>query len=743
VKRGSLGASQGIVSGYDGTSASRSVLYFSSTDQLAYDNGGSAAVLLASTAVYRDPSAWYHILLSIDTTQATASNRVLLFVNGTQLTAFASANYPALNANTQLLLNNANNFIGQLAASTWFFDGYMTEVNFIDGQALTPSSFGTTDPETGAWEPMQYTGTYGTNGFYLDFRDNTSTTTLGLDYSGNSNNWTTNNISVTAGITYDSMLDVPTPWVGYSATTDTSAVTRGNYAVLNPLDKTASLSVINANLTASFNSTNQVCFSTFGVSNGKWYWEVNPSTTTEDMIGVANASATRSGYTGSDANGWSYYKTNGNKYNNATGTAYGATYANTDIIGVALDMDAGTLTFYKNNVSQGTAFTGLTGTLFPTLSTAGTGAAQSINFGQRPFTYTPPTGFKALCTTNLPNPTIRLGAQYFATSLYTGNGSTQSIVNNSNTTATTFQPDFVWTKSRSYVNSHRLFDAVRGTQAVLYSNLTAAETTETGTLTAFNSNGFSLGSNGECNTNAATYAAWQWRAGVSAVSNTSGTITSTVDAGTTQGFSIVTYAGTGANATVGHGLGVAPKMIIVKSRNASNNWPVWHGVITGSQFLLLNTTDAVGTAANVWNSTVPTSSVFSVGTNIGTNNSGTTYVAYCFAEIAGYSAFGSYTGNGSANGPFVYLGFRPRFVMIKRTDNTGFWTMLDSSRLGYNVTDKPLYANVSNAEATAQGTDFIASGFKVRATDNDVNTSSGTYIYVAFAENPFKFSNAR
>jgi hypothetical protein len=172
--------------------------------------------------------------------------------------------------------------------------------------------------------------------------------------------------------------------------------------VLNPLDKTASLSVTNANLTASFNAANQVCFSTFGVSNGKWYWEVNPSTTAEDMIGVANAFATRSGYTGSDANGWSYYKTNGNKYNSATGTAYGASYANTDIIGVALNMDTGTLTFYKNNVSQGTAFTGLTGTLFPTLSTAGTGAAQSINFGQRPFQYSAPSGFLPLNTFNLP-----------------------------------------------------------------------------------------------------------------------------------------------------------------------------------------------------------------------------------------------------------------------------------------------------------------------------------------------------
>lgn len=732
VKRGKLGAAQVLFSAGTGTAEFR--LGFISSDAIEIYEYTSPSYnwQKITTAVYRDPSAWYHIELTYDTTNGTAANRIKLYVNGAQVTSFSTDTNPTSSFSGYVNSAVAHG-IGSFSTGANYLDGYLTEINFVDGQALTPSSFGETNSVTGVWQPKKYGGTYGTNGFYLNFSDNSNNTatTIGKDYSGNGNNWTPNNISVTAGTTYDSMIDVPTNYADGSTG-------RGNYAVMNPLDKTASLSVTNANLTASFSSLNQVCFSTFGVSSGKWYWEVNPSTTAEDMIGVANASATRSGYTGSDANGWSYYKTNGNKYNNATGTAYGATYANTDIIGVALDMDAGTLTFYKNNTSQGTAFTGLTGTLFPTLSTAGTGAAQSINFGQRPFTYTPPTGFVALNTQNLPTPTISNGANYMAATLYTGNGTSQSIVNSGG-----FQPDLVWVKERSGTRNNRLVDSVRGATKEIYSDLTFAEATDANGLTSFNSNGYSIGSSVGYNANGITQVGWQWKAGNSSSSNTNGSITSTVSVNATAGFSVVTYTTPASftNATVGHGLGATPAMLIVKSRGAVGSWPVWQKSLNSTDYLLLNTTDAKATSANMFNGT--SSTTFTIGTS-GNWGGNTTFVAYCFAAVAGYSAFGSYTGNGSTDGPFVYCGFRPRFIMIKRTDTTGDWHILDTSRDTYNVAGNVLYPNLSSAESgVVWNQDILSNGFKLRITGANENASGGTYIYAAFAESPFKLALAR
>jgi hypothetical protein len=256
-----------------------------------------------------------------------------------------------------------------------------------------------------------------------------------------------------------------------------------------------------------------------------------------------------------------------------------------------------------------------------------------------------------------------------------------------------------------------------------------------------------LGNYGNVNLNASSnYIAWQWNAGGSTVTNTSGTITSTVRANTTSGFSIVTYTGTGANATVGHGLGVAPAFGIVKSRSSVTDWKVWHQSLTSAAYyLFLNTTDAQGNASSIWGTSPGrTSTTFSVGTNSDTNASGSTYVAYCFAPVAGYSAFGSYTGNGSTDGPFVYLGFRPEFVMIKNATSAGSsWEMFDNARETFNLMDLELLANSSNAEGTYTYGDFVSNGFKLRSTNNGVNQSSATLIYMAFAENPFKYSLAR
>ena len=333
-------------------------------------------------------------------------------------------------------------------------------------------------------------------------------------------------------------------------------------------------------------------------------------------------------------------------------------------------------------------------------------------------------------------PTITNGGKYMQAITYTGTGSTQTI-------AVGFQPDFVWIKSRSAATDHKLTDSVRGVTKALISDTTGAETTDTNGVTAFTSNGFTIGSDSVYNTNAATYVAWCWKAGGTSASNTNGSITSTVSANTTAGFSVVTYTGTGANATVGHGLGVAPSMIILKQRNAVDYWVVWQTALGSTGYLLLNSTNGSSTAATYWNSTTPTSTVFSLGSDSRPNGSGTTYVAYCFAAVAGYSAFGSYTGNGSTDGPFVFTGFRPRWVLVKRSDSTGDWNLHDTSRDAYNVADKSLFPNASNAETTPYYMDILSNGFKIRDSGSSMNTSSGTYIFMALAENPFRNALAR
>ena len=339
-------------------------------------------------------------------------------------------------------------------------------------------------------------------------------------------------------------------------------------------------------------------------------------------------------------------------------------------------------------------------------------------------------------------PTIPAGNLYMNATLYTGNNSTQTIINGP--AGASFQPDFAWSKNRSNARSHALVNSIAGATLQLQSNTTVAEFT--GGFASLNSNGFSLNNNFNENNINETYVCWQWKAGGTAVSNTSGSITSSVSANTTSGFSVVTYTGTGANATVGHGLGVAPSMIIIKVRSrAGDDWGVYHQSLGNTGFLALDTTAANTSSGVFWNSTSPTSSVFSIGTNSNVNPSAQTLVAYCWAPIAGYSAFGSYTGNGSADGTFVYLGFRPRYVLLKRTDSSGNWGVWDTSRDPYNAVQYELVPNASDAETTAAGPrmDILSNGFKLRNVGVAYNASGGTYVYACFAENPFKYSNAR
>jgi hypothetical protein len=343
------------------------------------------------------------------------------------------------------------------------------------------------------------------------------------------------------------------------------------------------------------------------------------------------------------------------------------------------------------------------------------------------------------------------GSTVFAATLYTGNGSSQSINNAVN--GVNFQPDLVWVKNRSGAYDHILVNSIVGANINLYSNRTNAEVTNNsgGYISAISSTGFTAitGSTNATDTNATSnnYVGWQWKANGAAVTNTAGSITSQVSANTTAGFSVVTFTGNGSNpATVGHGLGAAPTMIIFKRRNSAVNWFVYAGAAGNGAFEGLNTTAAYSSGSAVFNLTAPTSTVFSLG-NVDGNASGGTYVAYCWAAVPGYSAFGSYTGNGSTDGPFVYLGFRPRFIMTKRYTATGNWVMLDTARNPYNDTNLTLYANASDAESTGAGGnwgfDILSNGFKIRGVNSEINTSGQSYLYAAFAETAFKFANAR
>jgi hypothetical protein len=726
VKRSKLGVDATLFHAYDGSASRRAQFGFNTSDQFVMNQGGGGTSAIGTTtAVFRDVSAWYHIVFYADYANTTFK----LYINNVEQTISYSSS--VINADGQINAAIAHQISSQ-GGSAAYFDGYLTEVHFIDGQALTPSSFGETDTITGVWKPKKYSGSgYGTNGFYLNFSDNSSLTTssnvgIGKDYSGNGNYWVTTGLSVTAGAGNDSLIDTPTPYAD-------GGNGRGNYCTLNPLDN--QLTLANGNLqfdraTTSWRSSR----STVGIASGKWYWEVTPtanSGTLFCMAGIALNSATLGDYFAASATGWAYSAHDGGKYNNATYSAYGATWTTNDVIGIAFDADAGTLTFYKNNTSQGTAYTGLTsGPYIPAVSLYGTQTAY-VNFGQRPFAYTPPSGFVALNTQNLPEPSIKKPSSYMDVKLYAGNNGTLTV------TGLGFSPDLVWIKNREVAGtSHVIQDAVRGATAYLSSNLTAAENTNTSNnwFRAFTSDGFTVAATtsggtptSEWNNNGSGYVAWCW------------------DESATPGFDIVTYTGTGVNGqSINHNLGVTPAMIIYKCRNTpsgvNGNWLVWHKSISQA-FPTSTTFSATGfTGATLLNLTSG-SLTYVYDNQIGEN--GKNYVAYLWSEVAGFSKFGSYTGNGSSDGPFVFTGFRPAWVMIKRTDTTNSWAIIDNKRIGYNMANYHLNANLSDVEYTDLNVDILSNGFKNRGTGGTTNASGGTYVFAAFSESPFKYALAR
>jgi hypothetical protein len=842
---------------------------FITTDNFGLEwTAGVAGAKYRSVEVFRDFSAWYHIVVAFDTTQATDSDRVKVWVNNSLIsnTGAGGGGWPSLNTDYQV---NDTIFHG-IGGNVDLSDQYLADIHFIDSQALTPSAFGEFDTN-GVWQPIEYTGTFGTTGFHLPFSDNSTAAALGTDSSGAGNTWTVNNIAVggtgnylsgfsgdaawsggprknafdgnlstfwqvdqpssnvlysstwtaassipfttlrvyvfpeygygvgaywkingvtmpnqtgsagwytptgvgsslstielTAknnGSTYeygrlyaieingvilvdssivgpanDSLVDSPT---NYGTDTGVGGSVRGNYCTWNPLFS-SSFTYTNGNL--DIISANSNAHATIGVGTGKWYWEATPTTvgSTNDSlrIGVRTASGSYTGYVRNRSADLQYGTQAGDG-----GTADSVVWQANTVYGLSLDCDNNELKVYKTNSLIATVAIQSGQTWFPWLGAEGTSATWVFNWGQRPFAYTAPSGFKALCTTNLPEPTIADGSTVMDVALYTGNGSTQTI------SGLNFSPDLVWIKARSTSSyNHFLLDTVRGVNNELNSNTTDFEYTRPapGSLTAFNSDGFDLNTAIGVNASSTTYAAWTWDAGSSTVTNTQGSISSQVRANASAGFSVVTYTSSSSVSTVGHGLGVAPYLIITKNRSVSNTWWTYHNAIGNTKAMRLDTTDAQTTISSTWNNTSPTSTVFTVGGEWGNGNN---IVAYCFAPVAGYSSFGSYTGNGAtgwpnADGPFVFLGFRPKFILWKCTSQAENWVIYDSVRETYNFVNDKLLPNSSAAESTNNNheIDFLSNGFKIRNNNGEFNQNAATYIYAAFAENPFQYARAR
>ena len=812
-----------------------------------YFQGGNGTYS-TSTEVFRDPSAWFHFLISVN------SNNFTVYVNGTSIKTGTIRSLDTSTNGIRIGVNYGNYY-------PW--DGYIADYYLIDGSALTPSSFTETNTLTGQLVPKLYTGSFGTEGAHLKFDDNSSVSALGTDSSGNNNNYTvTGDWSVTAGVGNDSVTDTPT----------------NNFCTLNPISFTnAGGTFKNGNLDFTADSNYATRIGNFSLKTGKWYWEVIITNLGTDLHGIIQ---------GSDPDGNTYpgYDTNGTAkgigwFSGSGGLLYGAVpdgatngatigagntalsaYTTNDVLGFASDIANGTLAFYKNGSLEYT-LTGIgSHDWFPAICGYGTSSTKTVNFGQLKatstayadanghgnFKYSVPSGFLALCSANLSDPAIIFSNKHFDTLLYTANGGTQNI------TGLNFNPDWVWGKSRSQAFSHDLYDTVRGDNLRVFADITNAETT--GYLQFGVTGGFALSAGGNINDGTDSVVAWNWNAGdtdgktytvtvvddsgnkfrfdgfgTSAVtldlaeggtyifnypsghpfkfsttsdgthgggseyttgvthnsstqvtivvaasaptlyyycsshsgmggqvntnstlgsSNFDGTTQAVVKANPTAGFSIVTYTGTGSQTTIGHGLGVAPKLVLTKSRSTTGSWGTLNLAADPTAESRIHLNDNGGYSSYqgnyLWGDTVPTSSVFTVKQDAATNASGVTYVAYVFSPVEGFSSIGRYSGvGGNSNGNFVFTGFKPAFLIVKNFASES-WLMVDSARNPSNPVDRRLFPNNSSNDSSEIVADFLSNGFKARNGGGAyiISGPSSNYLYWAFAETPFKFSRA-
>tara|TARA_B100000575_G_scaffold168057_1_gene134471 strand:+ start:2331 stop:4853 length:2523 start_codon:yes stop_codon:yes gene_type:complete len=723
---------------------------------------------------FRDTSAWYHIVLAVDTTQATNTNRSKLYVNGVQETSFSTANYPSQNLDTWVNHTTYPVRIGRFGwGHTTYFDGYMTEYNFIDGQQLDPTHFGYTESQTELWRPKRYEGTYGTNGFHLEFKDNSSTTTLGKDTSGDGNDFTANNFSVSAGAGNDSVEDTPT----------------NNWCVWNQLSDVSDITLSEGNLKAVSGADSwPAIFGTHGVSSGKWYYEAIGADNTRWGLGWSIEDF-KSGTSNTFSVGhFAYSQDPLTLYQDGSGVAINGTptFTTGNVLQIAIDIDNGKTWFGINNTwvnaSNGSAGNPAAGTNH-TITFSEKGQKHypkminnlgnvSVNFGQQGFTYTPPDGFQALSSANLPihSPSVLRPQRHFGTLLYTATGNAMSV------TGLEFKPDLIWQKRRDSTGGshfHYLFDSVRGGRKGLQSNTTGAEFTGPDPNMTFTNNGFDMiaSTGGQANASGGTYVAWCWKAGGSSSTfNIDGTgyanaTAAGLDGGTANptgasvntkaGFSIISYTATNnQNVSYSHGLNQAPEIIITKDRDNTRDWGVYYSVVgTNTNWAQLNSSNAQGsnnsgiTPVGGFSGSymtlhqdyfAPSYNAFANGGNDGNDK----MIAYMWHSVPGYSKFGSYTGNGNADGTYVHLGFRPVFLITKNASNAYDWMMFDVKRSPFNDINDYLFPNSSSSEGTGSTTinvDFLSNGFKWRGSssgNNYINKSGDTFIYMAFAEQP-------
>ena len=683
VKRCALGSVQYILDTYDGSSTNDGMIRFNTDNTMSIRLGSPSSLLYITNRTFEDTSKFYHIMLSVNTGESTAADRAKLYVDGDRITSFSTQTTSG-SVNTQFNYSSATFRIGSTTSGSYDFDGYLAEFNQVDGTALTPDTFGLTDTSTGRWIPKALTGiTYGTNGFRLQFG---SSSALGDDTSGNENDF-----SVTNLVAGDQTTDSPTQ----------------NHATWNPHPNTGgTLSEGNLKLVTA-SSGYSVKLATLKPKSGKYYAEFTIGAENGGLlIGVQELATAPSSSSTTFPQGdgsFAWRGSNGYVFNGGSSSVAGSTYTTGDVLALALDLDNQVLKFYKNNSLDNTI--GLTGKDVG-IAVGDFGNTQygtvTANFGQKSFTYTPPTGFVALQQDNLPE---------------TAKGIT----------------GFTWIKDRDNSMNHNSYDSSNGEFNRLVPNATSAILNTQGGVSKFLKGGIAVGDTANVNNSGASMVAWNWVAnGGTTASNSNGSITSTVQANTTAGFSIVQWTGDGGQSTVGHGLSNTPTIVIQKNLDSTSDWWFYTTAIDGSyDYLKLDSS----VAKSDFSATAPTSTVFT------SHGWGTTsMIGYCFHEISGYSKFSSYTGNGNADGPFVYTGFRPAWIMIKNAGATASWFMLDAARNTFNPVENWLVADDPQAEVVTSGDrkiDFLSNGFKIRATTTDFNGSSANMLYMAFAEHPF------
>ena len=712
------GAEKAIFSARDGSSDNYSILSIngdqSGANQLEFINRTASgyAGYAYTTRTLEDSSKWYHVMVAVDTTDDEPNDRIKLYIDGDR----ATVTYSDPGEDTDMAVNNnVAHAIGARPTNNFHWDGYIAEANFVDGSALTPDTFGVTDTSTGRWVPKTLSGiTYGTNGFRLQFGTSSA---MGDDTSGNDpgNDFSLNSIDAANQTT-----DSPTQ----------------NHATMNPSNKAstnASLSEGNLTVTQS-NTYGGACAGMALPSSGKYYWEIKSVGTMDgntivgivpdNGVTIAGSGQFPGGSSNSGSFGFAPAQTSDAQTVRNSVFENCPTLSKTTTAGTYIQMcwdgNTGSLWFglndtFEGNPSAGTgaSFTGINNTikLFPACFAYAD--VFEFNFGQRSFQYTPPTGFVALQQDNLPE---------------TAKGIT----------------GFTWIKDRDNALNHNSYDSSNGVFNRLVPNATSTILNTQGGVSKFLKGGIVVGDTSNVNNSGASMVSWNWVAnGGTTASNGDGSITSTVQVNSTAGFSIIRFTGTNSAATVGHGLSVAPEWVISKNLDATASWAVYHKDLSSyAKTLFLNTTAAETSTSTMWDSKATTADVINVSSNFATNGSSNRMVMYAWHSVDGFSKFGKYTGNGSSNGSFVYTGFRPAWLMIKRTNSAANWYIIDTERDPINPTGQHnINADTTSTESSNAGLaslDILSNGFKNRqGAGTGINDSGSTYIYMAFAENPF------